>query len=198
MIRVNKHFKKLQSSYLFFNIAKRVAAYQEANPSVKIIRLGIGDVTQPLPPACIDAFHNAIDAQGAPETFRGYGPSEGYSFLRKVIAEKDFQLRGANIDPDEVFISDGSKCDCGNFQELFATDIAVAIPDPVYPVYLDTNVMAGRTGIFKDGRFQGIVYLPCTAGKRFLPDLAGPAGRSDLSMFTKQSHRYRYYNTRQW
>jgi LL-diaminopimelate aminotransferase len=171
MIRVNKHFKKLQSSYLFFNIAKRVAAYQEANPSVKIIRLGIGDVTQPLPPACIDAFHNAIDAQGAPETFRGYGPSEGYSFLRKVIAEKDFQLRGANIDPDEVFISDGSKCDCGNFQELFATDIAVAIPDPVYPVYLDTNVMAGRTGIFKDGRFQGIVYLPCTAGKRFLPTL---------------------------
>lgn len=171
MIRVNKHFKKLQSSYLFYNIAKRVAAYQEANPSVKIIRLGIGDVTQPLPPACIEAFHNAIDEQGAPETFRGYGPSEGYTFLRKVIAEKDFGFRGANIDPDEVFISDGSKCDCGNFQELFATDIAVAIPDPVYPVYLDTNVMAGRTGIFKDGRYQSIVYLPCTADNQFLPTL---------------------------
>jgi len=171
MIRVNKHFKKLQSSYLFYNIAKRVTAYQETNPTAKIIRLGIGDVTQPLPPACIQAFHKAIDEQSDPETFRGYGPSEGYAFLRKVIAEKDFGPRGANIDPEEVFISDGSKCDCGNFQELFATDIAVAIPDPVYPVYLDTNVMAGRTGIFKDGHYDGIVYLPCTADTLFLPTL---------------------------
>ena len=126
MIRINRNFKKLQSSYLLYNIAKRVAAYQEANPAAKIIRLGIGDVTQPLPPACIDAFHNAIDEQGSPETFRGYGPSEGYAFLREVIAEKDFGYREANIDPDEVFISDGSKCDCGNFQELFAKEFARA------------------------------------------------------------------------
>ncbi|MBC2710917.1 MAG: LL-diaminopimelate aminotransferase [Desulfosarcina sp.] len=171
MIRANKHFKKLQSSYLFYNIAMRVNAFQKANPTAKIIRLGIGDVTQPLPPVCIEAFHKAADEQSAPETFRGYGPSEGYAFLREVVAGIDFRSRGANIDPDEIFISDGSKCDCGNFQELFSTDSIAAIPDPVYPVYLDTNVMAGRTGVYKEGRYEGVVYLPCTAENRFIPSL---------------------------
>lgn len=171
MIRVNENFAKLQASYLFSTIAKRVAAFQAQHPERRIIRLGIGDVTRALPPACIQAFHRAVDEMGADASFRGYGPEQGYDFLRQAIAREDFQARGAPIDADEVFVSDGAKCDTGNFQEIFATDLRVAIPDPVYPVYVDTNVMAGRTGVWDQGRYQGLVYLDGTWANGFVPDL---------------------------
>ena len=171
MIRVNENFAKLQASYLFSTIAKRVAAFQAQHPERRIIRLGIGDVTRALPPACIPAFHRAVDEMGADASFRGYGPEQGYDFLRQAIAREDFQARGAPIDADEVFVSDGAKCDTGNFQEIFATDLRVAIPDPVYPVYVDTNVMAGRTGVWDQGRYQGLVYLDGTWANGFVPDL---------------------------
>ena len=171
MIRVNRHYGKLKASYLFSDIAKRVAAYQNDNPGTEVIRLGIGDVTRALPDACIQAFHKGVDEMAVDATFRGYGPEQGYDFLREKIAKFDFQDRGADIAPDEVFVSDGAKCDTGNFQELFARDVKIAIPDPVYPVYLDTNVMAGRTGEFQDGRYQGIIYLECTKENNFLPEL---------------------------
>jgi len=178
MITINEHYLKLQASYLFSDIARRVAAFQEANPGREVIRLGIGDVTRALPKACIEAFHKAVDEMADDSTFRGYGPEQGYSFLREAIARHDFQARGAEVAPDEVFVSDGAKCDTGNIQELFAAGIRVAIPDPVYPVYLDTNVMAGRTGSFSDGRYQGIVYLESTRENNYVPDL--PAERVDL------------------
>jgi LL-diaminopimelate aminotransferase len=173
MIKINENYLKLQSSYLFSDIAKRVAAFQERHPETRLIKLGIGDVTQPLPPACVQAFHRAVDEMGRAETFKGYGPEQGYLFLREKIAAEDFQARGADIAADEIFISDGSKCDTGNIQELFATDIKLAIPDPVYPVYLDTNVMAGRTGTFKEGRYGGLVYLESTPANGFVPALPG-------------------------
>ena len=178
MIRINENYSKLQASYLFSDIAKRVAAYQKAHPDQEIIKLGIGDVTRPLPPACIRAFHQAVDELADAATFRGYGPEQGYDFLREKIARHDFQERGADIAADEIFVSDGAKCDNGNIQEIFATDITVAIPDPVYPVYLDTNVMAGRTGAFADGRYAGVVYLAGTRENGFIPDL--PQGKVDL------------------
>jgi LL-diaminopimelate aminotransferase len=171
MITINEHYNKLQASYLFSDIAKRVARYQEENPDKTIIKLGIGDVTKPLPPACIEAFHQAVDEMAHEEGFRGYGPEQGYGFLREAIAENDFRARGTTIGSDEIFISDGAKCDTGNFQELFSPDIVIAIPDPVYPVYLDTNVMAGRTGSFADGRYQGVVYLESTRENNFVPSL---------------------------
>jgi len=171
MITINENYLKLQASYLFSNIAKRVALFQQAHPEKEIIRLGIGDVTRALPAACIAAFHKAVDEMGADATFRGYGPEQGYGFLREAIASHDFQARGAEIGSDEIFISDGAKCDTGNIQELFTQDIKVAIPDPVYPVYLDTNVMAGRTGDFSDGRYQGLVYLDSTKANGFVPSL---------------------------
>ncbi len=171
MIKINENFNKLQASYLFSDIAKRVAAYQQANPDRDVIKLGIGDVTRALPDACIKAFHGAVEEMADDNTFRGYGPEQGYDFLREIIAKEDFQARGAHIEADEVFVSDGAKCDSGNFQELFATDIKVAIPDPVYPVYIDTNVMAGRTGLWRDGRYDGIVYLDATRDNNFVPDL---------------------------
>lgn len=171
MLKINEHYLKLQASYLFSDIAKRVAAFQEANPDKDIIRLGIGDVTKALPPACIAAFHRAVDEMAEDSTFRGYGPEQGYDFLREAIAANDFQARGAEISPDEIFISDGAKCDTGNIQELFSPDARVAIPDPVYPVYLDTNVMAGRTGSFAEGRYQGLVYLDSTAANNYVPEL---------------------------
>jgi len=171
MIRINENYLKLQASYLFSEIGKRVAAFQEKNPDKRIIKLGIGDVTRALPKACIQAFHRAVDEMAQDETFRGYGPEQGYAFLREKIAEEDFHSRGAQISPGEVFVSDGAKCDTGNLQEIFANDIRVAIPDPVYPVYLDTNVMAGRTGAFSDGRYQGIEYLDCTRENGFVPEL---------------------------
>jgi LL-diaminopimelate aminotransferase len=170
VIKINEHYLKLQSSYLFSEIAKRVSAFQAAHPGRKIIKLGIGDVTRPLPEACIEAFHKAVDEMAAIQTFRGYGPEQGYDFLREKIAEEDFRARGAQIAADEIFISDGAKCDTGNIQEIFAVDSRIAIPDPVYPVYLDTNVMAGRTGAFADGRYDGIVYLESTRANAFVPD----------------------------
>jgi LL-diaminopimelate aminotransferase len=171
MIKLNENYLKLQASYLFSQIAQRVSAFQTAHPDKSIIKLGIGDVTRALPPVCIAAFHAAADEMGTDQTFRGYGPEQGYDFLRQKIAENDFQANGADIAADEVFVSDGAKCDTGNFQELFATDIKIAIPDPVYPVYLDTNVMAGRTGEFVNGRFQNLVYLDSTAENGFVPNL---------------------------
>jgi len=171
MIHINQNFLKLKASYLFSDIAKRVAAYQAENPEKTIIKLGIGDVTEPLPQACLDAFHKAIDEMGNRDTFRGYGPEQGYPFLREAIAKNDFQSRGADISPDEIFVSDGSKCDSGNFQEIFADDIRIAIPDPVYPVYVDTNVMAGRTGENIDERYQNLVYLEATKENNYAPSL---------------------------
>ena len=171
MITINEHYNKLQASYLFSDIAKRVARYQEENPDKAIIKLGIGDVTKPLPSACIEAFHQAVDEMATENGFRGYGPEQGYEFLREAIAENDFRTRGAMIGSDEIFVSDGAKCDTGNFQELFSPDIVIAIPDPVYPVYLDTNVMAGRTGSFGEGRYNGVVYLESTRENNFVPSL---------------------------
>jgi len=171
MIRINEHYLKLQSSYLFSNIAQRVSVFQEKHPERKIIKLGIGDVTRALPPACIEALHAAVDEMAEDQSFRGYGPEQGYAFLREKIAENDFRARGADVSSDEIFISDGAKCDTGNIQELFASDIRIAIPDPVYPVYLDTNVMAGRTGSFEQDRYQGVLYLDCTKENGFIPDL---------------------------
>ncbi len=171
MIRINAHYSKLQASYLFANIARRVTKFQEENPDREIIRLGIGDVTRALPDACVSAFHTAVDEMAQDSTFRGYGPEQGYGFLREKIARHDFQARGADIQADEIFVSDGAKCDTGNIQEIFASDIRIAIPDPVYPVYLDTNVMAGRTGSFQDGRYEGVVYLDSTAENDYVPQL---------------------------
>jgi LL-diaminopimelate aminotransferase len=171
MIKINENFSKLQASYLFSNIAKRVKAFQEANPDKRIIKLGIGDVTRPLPDACIQAFHAGVDEMANEQTFHGYGPEQGYDFLREAIAKHDFQAYGCDVAADEVFVSDGAKCDTGNFQEIFATDIKVAIPDPVYPVYVDTNVMAGRTGAAQDGRYPGLVYLDGNLQNGFIPDL---------------------------
>ena len=171
MIHINENYQKLQASYLFANIAKRVREYQDENPGRELIRMGIGDVTQPLPEACVTAMHKAVDELTRAETFRGYGPEQGYDFLREAIAKHDFQARGADIAADEVFVSDGAKCDTGNIQELFAGDIRVAIPDPVYPVYVDTNVMAGRTGAPQDGRYPGLVYLECTPANGYVPAL---------------------------
>jgi LL-diaminopimelate aminotransferase len=171
MITINENYLKLEASYLFSDIAKRAAAFQKANPGKELIKLGIGDVTRPLPAACIKAFHGAVDEMAAAATFRGYGPEQGYDFLREKIAKHDFQARGADIAADEIFVSDGAKCDNGNIQEVFATDITVAIPDPVYPVYLDTNVMAGRTGAFVNGRYKGVVYMDGTRANGFIPAL---------------------------
>ena len=178
MIRINEHFTKLKASYLFADIAKRVNAYVAANPDKPVIRLGIGDVTEPLPPVCIAALHAATDEMAQRATFKGYGPEQGYAFLREAVARHDFQELGARIEPDEVFISDGSKCDVANIQEIFAADTRLAIPDPVYPVYVDTNVMAGRTGANRDGHYDGIIYLESTAANGYVP--APPAVSTDL------------------
>jgi LL-diaminopimelate aminotransferase len=175
MIRINDHYPQHKASYLFADIAKRVNAYVAANPDKPIIRLGIGDVTEPLPPVCIEALHAATDEMANRATFKGYGPEQGYAFLREAVAQHDYAARGCNIAPDEIFISDGSKCDCGNIQEIFATDVRLAIPDPVYPVYVDTNVMAGRTGTNVDGRYQGITYLDSTPANGYVPAVPGVA-----------------------
>lgn len=169
MIQVNEHFLKLQSSYLFSEISQRVSLFSKKNPEREIIRLGIGDVTRALPPVCIEAFHRAVDEMASDATFHGYGPEQGYLFLREKIARWDYQERGVMIDPDEIFVSDGAKCDTGNFQELFSRSIRVAIPDPVYPVYVDTNVMAGRTGKYRNGRYGKIIYLDSTPENGFVP-----------------------------
>ncbi|MEN8751391.1 MAG: LL-diaminopimelate aminotransferase, partial [Desulfobacterales bacterium] len=171
MIRINENYLKLKASYLFSDIAKRVAAFQQTHPEREIIKLGIGDVTRALPSACIEALHRAVDEMADDDTFHGYGPEQGYSFLREKIARHDYQDRGADVAADEIFVSDGAKCDTGNIQEIFSTDIKIAIPDPVYPVYLDTNVMAGRTGDYSGGRYDGIVYLEGNRANGFVPDL---------------------------
>ena len=178
MIRINENYPKLASHYLFSEVAQRVAAFQRAHPDRRVVKLGIGDVTLPLSPAVVAAFRNAVDEMGSEAGFRGYGPDLGYDFLRGPIAEIDYRARGARIDPEEIIISDGSKCDTANIQELFGPDIRIAVPDPVYPVYVDTNVMAGRTGAFRDGRYGGLIYLDCTEDNGFVPDI--PRSRVDL------------------
>jgi LL-diaminopimelate aminotransferase len=178
MIRINENYAKLSASYLFSEIARRVQVFQAAHPDRQVIRLGIGDVTRPLTPTVVAAFRKAVDEMAAGGTFRGYGPDLGYEFLRGPIAEVDYKARGAAISPDEIAISDGSKCDTANIQELFAHDLRIAIPDPVYPVYVDTNVMAGRTGPFRDGRYGGLIYLDCTEDNGYVPE--PPRSRVDL------------------
>jgi LL-diaminopimelate aminotransferase len=179
MITINENYLKLKSSYLFSDIAKRVNAYKQAHPEREIIRFGIGDVTQPLPAACVEAFHKATDEMADASTFRGYDDcGQGYAFLREKIALWDFQKRGAKIAADEIFVSDGAKCDTGNIQELFSGDIKIAIPDPVYPVYIDSNVMAGRTGANENGRYTGIHYMDSTVQNSFVPP--PPKERVDL------------------
>ena len=171
MAKINENYLKLPGNYLFSEIAKRVKIFQEKNPEEKIISLGIGDVTQPLPKVCIDAMTEAVQEMGDVKTFRGYGPEQGYNFLREKISEWNYKKFGIDISADEIFISDGSKCDCGNIQEIFSVDNKIAIFDPVYPVYLDSNVMAGRTGNLKsDGRFENVCYLPCTEENNFSPE----------------------------
>lgn len=172
MLKVNNNFQKLPGSYLFSTIAKKVAAYSEANPDKKIIRLGIGDVTQPLAPAIIAAMHKAVDEMGAAETFHGYAPDLGYEFLRNAIADNDYKARGCDISADEIFVSDGAKSDSGNIQELFSADAKIAVCDPVYPVYVDSNVMAGRTGTYDEntGMWSDVIYMPCTMENHFVPE----------------------------
>lgn len=169
MLHVNENYSKIKASYLFTEIAHRVSAHQAANPNAKIIRLGIGDVTEPLAPAIIEAMHKAVDDVSKRESFYGYGPEQGYAFLREKVAAVDFAERGVDISADEIFISDGAKCDCGNIQELFGDDVKIAVGDPVYPVYVDTNVMAGRTGVNENGRYANLTYLTCDASNGFVP-----------------------------
>lgn len=172
MFTINENYLKLPGSYLFSNIAKKVAAFQEQNPEAEIIRLGIGDVTQPIAPAIIEAMHKAVEEMGHAETFHGYAPDKGYAFLRQTIAENDYQARGCQIDAEEIFVSDGAKCDSGNIQEIFGLNNKIAICDPVYPVYLDSNVMAGRTGNYNPAHenFDGVIYMPCSAENGFVPE----------------------------
>jgi len=178
MIHINENYLKLKSSYLFAEIEKRVEEFRAENSEKEIISLGIGDVTKALPEACIDAFREAVEEMSRDNSFRGYGPYKGYPFLREKIAEMDFKTIGADISPEEIFISDGAKCDTGNIQELFSLDSKVAVPDPVYPVYVDTNVMAGRTGNWEDGRYDNLIYLDSDQGNNFVPDI--PSEKMDL------------------
>jgi len=179
MVLVNENYLKLPGSYLFSEIARRVNQFKKENPSADIIRMGIGDVTRPLPPAVIAAMHQAVDEMGRQDTFRGYGPEQGYEFLAEKILENDYIPRGINLSVEEVFVSDGAKTDTANFQELLGIDNIFAVTDPVYPVYVDSNVMAGRTGMFNDrGQFDRIVYLPCTEANGMKP--AFPSSRVDM------------------
>lgn len=179
MAIINENYLKLKAGYLFPEIGKRVKKYSEENPTKKIIRLGIGDVTLPLPPSIVKALKDASDEMGTSGGFKGYGPEQGYSFLIDAIIQNEFVSRGVTIGQDEVFVSDGSKCDTGNIQEIFSLDSKIAVTDPVYPVYVDTNVMAGRTGApGADGRYANLIYLPCTKENNFEPEL--PKERPDL------------------
>jgi len=179
MARVNDNYLKLKAGYLFPEIARRVNAFVEANPAAQVIKLGIGDVTEPLPAACLDAMHKAVEEMGHRESFHGYGPEQGYGFLREKIAQHDYAARGCDIAADEIFVSDGSKCDTGNILDIFGKDNKVAITDPVYPVYVDTNVMAGHTGEpDEQGRYAGLTYIPVMAENGFSPAL--PRERVDL------------------
>ncbi|MDQ3000802.1 MAG: LL-diaminopimelate aminotransferase [Fibrobacterota bacterium] len=177
MAKINSNYQKLQAGYLFPEIGKRVRIYASENPTAKIIRLGIGDVVLPLPDPVLEAMHKAVDELGKAESFKGYGPEQGYDFLLQAISAH-FKSQGADVAPDEVFVSDGSKCDTANIQEIFDTDNVIAVTDPVYPVYVDTNVMAGRTGESEGGRYGKLVYMPTTAENGFDPEL--PKGKVDL------------------
>ena len=172
MFTINENYLKLPGSYLFSNIAKMINAYQSENPEAEILRLGIGDVTQPLAPAIIDALHKAVDEMANAETFHGYAPDLGYEFLRNAIAKNDYKDRGCDIAADEIFVSDGAKCDSGNIQEIFGLDNKIAVCDPVYPVYVDTNVMAGRSGEYNPNtqNFDGMIYMPCLEENDFVPE----------------------------
>jgi len=180
MTLINEHYLKLKAGYLFPEIGRRVRGFVEQHPDADIVKMGIGDVTQPLVPAVVDAMHRAVDEMAQPESFRGYDDGGvGYDFLREAICEHDFRARGADISPDEIFVSDGAKCDTGNLQEIFNLDSVVAVADPVYPVYVDTNVMAGRTGKADElGMYGGIVYMPATEANGFVP--APPERHVDL------------------
>ena len=173
MFKINENYLKLPGSYLFSAIAKKVAAYEEANPDRQVIRLGIGDVTLPIAPAIVEAIHKAADEMGQAKTFHGYAPDLGYAFLRETIVEKDYRLWGCHVEADEIFVSDGAKSDCGNIQEIFSEDSRIAVCDPVYPVYVDSNVMAGRTGSYDPdtGMWSNVIYMPCTAQNHFVPEL---------------------------
>lgn len=180
MYKINQNYQKLPGSYLFSTIAKKVAAYQENNPEKELIRLGIGDVTQPIAPAIVEALHKAVDEMGDAATFRGYAPDLGYEFLRKEISKNDYKDRGCEIGADEIFVSDGAKSDSANIQELFSVDNRIAVCDPVYPVYVDSNVMAGRTGIYDAQKeiWSNVIYMPSTAENHFVPEL--PKERPDI------------------
>ncbi len=178
MALVNEHFLKLPGSYLFSEIAKRVNIYKQANPERKVISLGIGDVTQPLAPAVIEAMHKAVDEMASESTMRGYAPETGYSFLINAILANDFKMRGVDLDADEIFISDGAKSDTGNIGDILGVKNIVAVTNPVYPVYLDTNAMAGRSGVFEKGLWQDIVYLPCSPDNDFVPAI--PSEKVDI------------------
>lgn len=179
MALINENYLKLQAGYLFPEIGRRVREYAQANPDKKIIRMGIGDVTRPLTPTIVQAFHQGVEEMAHLDSFKGYGPEQGYDFLREAIAENDYKARGVNIDADDIFISDGSKCDTGNIQEIFGHDNIIAVSDPVYPVYVDTTVMSGKTGTCAaNGYFDGIVYMPCNEANGFLPEL--PKEKVDL------------------
>jgi len=173
MFQLNENYLKLPGSYLFSTIAKKVAAYQEAHPDKEIIRLGIGDVTQPIAPAIIDAMHKAVDEMADAKTFHGYAPDLGYPFLREAIVKGDYQSRGVDVAADEIFVSDGAKCDCSNIQEIFGLGNKIAVCDPVYPVYVDSNVMAGRTGTYdpETEMWSDVIYMPCTKDNNFVPAL---------------------------
>lgn len=172
MYKLNENYQKLPGSYLFSTIGKKVSDFANANPDKKLIRLGIGDVTQPLAPAILEAMHRAVDEMGKAETFHGYAPELGYEFLSNAIAENDYRARGCEIALDEIFVSDGAKCDSGNIQELFGIDNRIAVCDPVYPVYVDSNVMAGRTGTYhpETERWSNVIYMPCTMENDFVPE----------------------------
>ncbi len=178
MIKINENFTNLQGGYLFAEIAKRVSEFQKNNPGLKVISLGIGDVTEPLPPSIIKGLKDAVDEMAKPDTFKGYRSDEGYEFLRDIIQDSDFKRRGVNITSEEIFITTGSKEDTANIQEIFADDAKIAITDPVYPVYIDSNVMAGRSGRYINGSYENIVYLPCNWKNDFKPDL--PSGKVDI------------------
>jgi LL-diaminopimelate aminotransferase len=179
MATINDNYLKLKAGYLFPEIARRVKAFEQATPDAKIIRLGIGDVTEPLPAACREAMIKAVEDMGERSNFKGYGPEQGYAWLREAIATNDFQARGCDISADEIFISDGSKCDCGNILDIFGNDNTIAVTDPVYPVYVDTNVMAGHTGEANErGEYGGLVYLPVTAENNFTAQI--PTQKVDI------------------
>ena len=178
MALVNEHFLKLSNNYLFADIAKKVNAYKVSHPKTEVISLGIGDVTQPLCPAVIDAMHKAVDEMAEKATFRGYGPERGYDFLREAILKNDFPPRGIHLDPSEIFVNDGAKSDTGNIQEIVRWDNSIGVTDPIYPVYIDSNVMIGRAGIMQDGKWSNVTYFPCTAENGFVPEL--PDHRVDM------------------